>query len=157
MPSYTPISPLGSGSLAIVSETPPSNPFPGMIWFNSALGIELIYFDGFWVQTGNPTVSLPTGVTAITGASHTLVTADQNYILRFTAVSSKTLIVPVVDSEFDPVVNTILTIRNANAGNLTITAESLSVTLNKAVDSEVVAPYTTAQLLYLGSNNWDIL
>lgn len=42
------------GSLNI-SDTPPSNPMPGDMWFESDTGMTFVYYDGFWVEINNQT------------------------------------------------------------------------------------------------------
>jgi microcystin-dependent protein len=51
---------VSEGSSAQVSQTPPSSPAEGDIWFNSSNTITYIYYDGFWIEA-NPSEVGPTG------------------------------------------------------------------------------------------------
>jgi hypothetical protein len=54
----------GTGNIT-VSETAPTSPSEGDLWFNSANTITYIYFDGFWIEA-NPSLPGPTGPAGIT-------------------------------------------------------------------------------------------
>ena len=58
----------GGGSLE-VSETPPSSPSEGDIWYNSQTGQTFVYYDSFWVENISGLVGPegPTGATGETG------------------------------------------------------------------------------------------
>ena len=43
---------LGSGGNASISETPPSTPTEGQVWFNSNTAKTYIYYDSAWVEIG---------------------------------------------------------------------------------------------------------
>jgi hypothetical protein len=57
----------GGGSLE-VSETPPSSPSEGDIWYNSQTGQTFVYYDSFWVENISG-ISGPQGDTGATGAT----------------------------------------------------------------------------------------
>jgi hypothetical protein len=47
----------------IVSETAPTSPTEGTVWFNCATGREFIWYDGYWVETGTSWVSGAASIT----------------------------------------------------------------------------------------------
>jgi microcystin-dependent protein len=57
---------VSEGSAAQVSETAPSSPAEGEVWFNSSNTITYIYYDGFWIEA-NPSEAGPTGPTGEPG------------------------------------------------------------------------------------------
>ena len=101
--------------------------------------------------------TLPPAMVTITAADHTLVAANSLAYLRFTSTATKRLLIPSLGTTITA--GDIITVRNAGAtGDITIEPVALSTaTLNFTIGAEVVAPKTTAQLIYLGSDNWDIL
>lgn len=42
----------GGGASLTVSETAPTSPSAGDLWFNSLTGGTFVYYDSFWVETG---------------------------------------------------------------------------------------------------------
>jgi hypothetical protein len=65
----------GSGSSTTISETAPSNPSAGDVWFESDTGKMFIYYDSFWVETSGADGSQgATGLTGPEGGSTTLTT-----------------------------------------------------------------------------------
>ncbi len=56
----------GGGSLE-VSQTPPSSPSEGDIWYNSQTGQTFVYYDSYWVEN-IAGVAGPQGATGATGA-----------------------------------------------------------------------------------------
>lgn len=93
-------------------------------------------------------------IVAVTAPTRVLAVGDQDALLRFTHASAKTLSLPA--NFDDAALDSTFTIRNASATNLTITPD-LDVILNQADDAEIILPHTTAQLLYLGNDVWDLL
>ena len=89
------------------------------------------------------------------GLTYTLVLSDIGYVVRRDHASDHSVIVPV--NVFPD--NTILTIRNLGTGDMTISPENLGVNLNYSISlsSNIIEPHFTAQLLHIGSNEWDIL
>ena len=51
---------VGGGALT-VSDTPPSSPAEGDLWYNSTDGSTYVYYDSFWVETTSAYAG-PTGV-----------------------------------------------------------------------------------------------
>jgi hypothetical protein len=65
----------GAGSSTTISETAPSNPSAGDVWFESDTGKMFIYYDSFWVETSGADGSQgATGLTGPEGGSTTLTT-----------------------------------------------------------------------------------
>ena len=52
--AWTEITGGGGGAAITVSETPPSSPVEGNLWYNSAEAKLLIYYDNTWVEAGGP-------------------------------------------------------------------------------------------------------
>jgi Collagen triple helix repeat (20 copies) len=66
-----PTGPTGPKGTFESSATQPVNPVEGDIWFNSAEGKLLLFYDGFWIETvvGEIGPTGPTGATGLTGAT----------------------------------------------------------------------------------------
>jgi hypothetical protein len=47
----------GGGASITVSDTPPSSPSAGQMWFNSANGKMYLYYDSYWVEVGSSSQS----------------------------------------------------------------------------------------------------
>jgi hypothetical protein len=59
---------LGAGG-ATISDTPPSSPVTGQIWYESDTGKTFVYYDSFWIElVGSTGAQGPTGATGPTGA-----------------------------------------------------------------------------------------
>lgn len=43
---------ISTSSGATVSDTPPSSPTTGQIWFESDTGKTFVYYDSFWIEIG---------------------------------------------------------------------------------------------------------
>jgi hypothetical protein len=60
---------LGAGG-ATISDTPPSSPVTGQIWYESDTGKTFVYYDSFWIEiVGSTGAQGPTGATGATGAA----------------------------------------------------------------------------------------
>jgi hypothetical protein len=99
--------------------------------------------------------SLGVGASILTlsGAIHTLTESDSQRVLRFTNNSTKTVLLP---SGFTGQSGSIYTIRNAGIGNLTISALDIQA-VNSLSGAEIVSFNTTAQVVFVESNVWDIM
>jgi hypothetical protein len=77
----------GGGSLE-VSETPPTSPSEGDIWYNSQTGQTFVYYDSFWVEniSGVAGPEGPTGPTGATGPAGP--TGDTGVVISETTPSS---------------------------------------------------------------------
>lgn len=64
---------LGGGGFT-VSTTPPSSPSVGDTWYKSDTGQMFVYYDSFWVETGNGKQG-PAGATGETGPAGTFTSA----------------------------------------------------------------------------------
>ena len=51
---------LAGGGGATVSDTAPTSPTDGQVWFDSTTGKSYIYYDSFWVEVGTSSTVLPT-------------------------------------------------------------------------------------------------
>jgi hypothetical protein len=60
----------GGGASITVSETPPTSPSEGNLWYNSAVGKTYIYYDSFWVEASptQPGADGADGVDGVDGA-----------------------------------------------------------------------------------------
>jgi hypothetical protein len=60
---------LGAGG-ATISDTPPSSPVTGQIWYESDTGKTFVYYDSFWIEiVGSTGAQGPTGATGAEGAT----------------------------------------------------------------------------------------
>lgn len=150
------------------SESTPSN--ENLPWFDPSDGTLSIWSpeNDAWIVTsgsGNDgedgeDLTSTAQVVTIATATHTLVTANVDKYLRFTYAGGDTrsVTIPMSGGAFVPAVGNIITIRNASSStNLTVLAANVSITINKFAGAEAIAPQTSAQILYLGSDNWDII
>jgi hypothetical protein len=65
---------LGAGG-ATISDTPPSSPVTGQIWYESDTGKTFVYYDSFWIEiVGSTGAQGPTGATGAEGGTTTLTT-----------------------------------------------------------------------------------
>jgi hypothetical protein len=118
-----------------------------------------IYQNEIWqsVAADQWVLVYPTLIATVATANHTLNINNRYGYTRFTAGVAKTLTIPQVDESFPVLAGDVFSVRNAEVGDITIVPVNISVTLNHAPDGDVITPSTTAQLIYLGDNNWDIL
>lgn len=72
-----PTGPTGPQAVYYVSDTAPTLPEVGDIWFNSSIGNTFIYYDGYWVEitgsagpTGETGPTGPTGPQGVPGGPH---------------------------------------------------------------------------------------
>ena len=81
---FAPSNPVGG---AFVSDTPPSSPVAGQVWFESDTGKSFVYYDSYWVETsGGRGDTNPVGsVTAFAGA-----TAPASWLLCYGQAVSRT-------------------------------------------------------------------
>ena len=56
-----------TGEFVPSAETPPANPAPGEVWFDTINGAVFVYYDGFWVETGTTEFGGATGPTGPQG------------------------------------------------------------------------------------------
>jgi microcystin-dependent protein len=76
-----PLGPTGPDGSFLVSQTKPSNPSNGDVWYDSVTGQMFVYYDNFWVEANNSVIGAtgptgpigpeggPTGPTGATGAT----------------------------------------------------------------------------------------
>jgi hypothetical protein len=76
-----PTGPSGPAGTIIVSDTPPSSPSVGDIWFESDTGKTFVYYDSFWVET-NGGGSGSVQETTITTNSATTITSFSKSAMR---------------------------------------------------------------------------
>lgn len=86
---FAPSNPVGG---AFVSDTPPSSPVAGQVWFESDTGKSFVYYDSYWVETsGGRGDTNPVGsVTAFAGA-----TAPASWLLCAGQAVSRTVYAPL--------------------------------------------------------------
>lgn len=86
---FAPSNPVGG---AFVSDTPPSSPVAGQVWFESDTGKSFVYYDSYWVEiSGGRGDSNPVGsVTAFAGA-----TAPASWLLCAGQAVSRTVYAPL--------------------------------------------------------------
>ena len=103
----------GGGASVDVSDTPPSSPTAGSIWFNSATGLLFVYItdtdSSQWVQPTAPVPDFSTfSSVQITGGAQSIDASTKSDTLNFTAGTNITLTV-------NPATNT-LTINSTGGG-----------------------------------------
>jgi hypothetical protein len=89
----------GLSAETVVSETSPSTPQVGDLWYNSSLGRMFVYYDSYWVDS-NPGIIGPSGPTGpaytktfVTTSSNTTLGADNSLVI-ITGSSPVTLTLP---------------------------------------------------------------
>jgi hypothetical protein len=151
---------MSSGKVT-VSETPPESPQEGEGWFDSSSGTSYVYYmtglsTGAWVeQFGGSSYPLPS-VVDDDSVLITLTSAIENSYVRLTNSATKRIVVPLVTSEFAPSVGGLFTIRNVGAGDALIETASPNSTLLQVTDAHIIPQHTTGQLVYVGTNIWDV-
>lgn len=120
----------------------------------SAHGVDGV--DGVDGINGVNGVVLPPARRIIGTLNHTVVSADLNAFVEFSAIGAKILTIPddafLVTNPMDR-----LTLRNAAVGSITMVPGSLGVTLTYAGTANVLVTHTTAQLMRVAPNTWYIL
>lgn len=85
---------VGGGALT-VSDTPPSNPAEGDLWYNSLEGSTYVYYDSFWVETNSayigPTGSAGPEVSSAAVSSDITLEAAYRYFIDTSAARELTL------------------------------------------------------------------
>jgi hypothetical protein len=156
----------GSGSIT-VSETAPTEPAEGDLWFNSTNALTYIYYDSFWVDLA-PAIAGPTGATGATGATgpegpavtsmnasavvttttdksagYTLQSSDKNTYIRSTG-SAITITVPDVLADGESV-NFI----QAGAGQITFAGSGVTIS-SKESKLKTNAQFSATTIVKLG-------
>jgi hypothetical protein len=115
-----PTGPAGEDGKFFTGSTPPSTPTEGDAWYNSDSGRLYVYYDSYWVEASAP-IAGPTGPAGADGTigvdgatgptgpsgdltrtirtvstSTTLLSTDENQMIRFTGTSAQTLTIPDV-------------------------------------------------------------
>jgi microcystin-dependent protein len=83
----------GAGSSVVVSDTAPSSPGVGDIWYESDTGKMFVYYDSFWVEasgTGSIGSVGPTGPTGSTGSAGATTTSPTGSVIAFAGSSAPT-------------------------------------------------------------------
>jgi hypothetical protein len=148
-----------------ISLTPPTD--TTLLWVDPSDG-SVSYYDTeneVWVvgsgagtdgEDGQDGQDLTTTAEVVTipAAEHLITTVNVDKYLRFTSASAKTVKIPVLSIP----VGSLLTVRNVGSGDLTLQSEPpLAITLNAFSGGLVLATNTSAQLIYVGANEWDLL
>src|SRR6185312_3545585 len=95
------------------------------------------------------------GVNAQSGTTYTLALADAGGWVRMTSASANTVTVPANASVAFPV-NTIISVRQAGAGQTTIAAAG-GVTINATAATVLRTTNSTISLVKIGSDTWDLV
>jgi hypothetical protein len=61
-----PTGPTGPDGSFLVSDTAPTGPVEGDVWYNSTTGQQFVYYDSYWVESAASVIG-PTGPTGLTG------------------------------------------------------------------------------------------
>lgn len=89
-----------------------------------------------------------------TGASYTLVLTDAAKYVRMNRATAQTLTVPANSTAAFPV-GTQIIVRQAGAGQVTVAAAG-GVTINSSLSLKLRAQHSTATLVKVGTNEWDL-
>lgn len=148
-----------AGSGIVVSSSEPSNRTGA--WFDTTTATFAV-----WVESANAWVAVSGGadgkdgqdltvtlaVKSVTASTYTVVADDVGVYLRFESTGTATVSLPPMAVA----VGALLSLRNARTGDITITP-NLGVTVNAIGGLLSVLPNTTAQLVHIGDNVWDLL
>jgi len=159
------------GGGVVISQAVPPVPFEGMKWFRTIDGATYTFYQGFWVSgasapvpaledvwaaldtklsTVTEPITLGSGVTA-----QNMLSSHANAYVRFTAAGAKTYTVILADNML---IGSTVTLRNASpSGDITITPESVDVTVTGEVPSFVIPPKGTGQLIKVAAATWDLV
>jgi len=140
----------------------PDDPQEGWSWLDTETGRSFIYVVtdellglGAWVeQFGGSSYPAPNVVDSNT-LDHIVGALDENSYVRLLMAADKTITVPVTGTSLNPAVGSVFTYRNVGTGDATIEADA-GVYLIKATGAEIIPTGTTGQLVFLGSNTWEI-
>jgi hypothetical protein len=142
--------------------TAPSSPAPASNdeWFETTTGSRFLFFDGYWVEQIARAEFPNATVTHVNTLSETLTAAHTNGYLRYESSGTKILNVPASSIQAFQV-GSVATIRNASlAGSVTMTPSTTVgnvVTINCITNGLIIPPNTSTQIMYVGSNTWDVL
>jgi hypothetical protein len=159
---------IGSGGASIsVSDTAPSSPSNGSLWWNSTVGVLKIYYiDGTssqWVDA----YATPVGITAggsvsypqnIQSGNYTLVLTDAGKHIYSANTGAQTITIPTNASVAFPI-GTVITIVNMGSTKMLLLVSGVSVipaSSTTAIPSTQaqVLPGGSVQLLKVGTNIW---
>ena len=106
-----------------------------------------------WAQGGATTIN------SITGVTYTLAISDAGSYVRKYYTDIHYVIIPLLSPGTLLTTGNSITVRNTGLSSLTLSAASTSTVINydATYAANIVEPKNTAQLLYLGDNNWDII
>ena len=156
---------IGSGGASIsVSDTAPSSPVNGSLWWNSNIGVLKIYYnDGTssqWVDAshtysagGGGTVSYPQNIQS---DNYTLVLADAGKHIYSTNTGAQTITIPTNASVAFPI-GTVITIVNRGTNPITLSASGVSIFTNNfpvAIPTPAVPSNSSIQIIKTAENSW---
>jgi hypothetical protein len=154
----------GGGASVVVSDTAPSSPGVGDIWYESDTGKVFVYYDSFWVEASNGGSVGPAGPAGLlyqsftvpstlnTGTGKARFYASAGYTVTNVAVSVGTA--PTGSSVIVDVLKNGSTIFTTTANRPTITAgnfQDASSIPNSSESAIISGDYLTISILQIGS------
>lgn len=123
----------GGGGSITVSDTPPTSPSEGDLWYDSTDGSTYVYYDSFWVETTSAYVG-PSGSTRVAEVSSDIqLYADYRYFVDTSA--TRTLTLPATPEVGDELV---LFDATGTAATYNVTVENNSEKINGVLDSVLI-------------------
>jgi len=164
-----------AGGEIFISETAPTSPERGDLWFDSLNGKTYFYYEDAdssqWVEVATAGLQGPAGPTGPTGSTgpanydsivdivektsspYTLALADSNDLLRVNFSSSGTLTIPTNTSVSFPV-KTEIHVFQAGDGQITFQAFDGTVTLRSSSGFKTRSKWSSVTLIKIDTNEW---
>jgi len=156
---------IGAGGASIsVSDTAPSSPGNGSLWWNSTVGVLKIYYnDGTssqWVDAYATPVGVTSGGVAypqnVQNGNYTLVLGDAGKHIYSSNTGAQTITIPTNASVAFPI-GTLVTIVNDGTTDISLSVTGVSVYNNGAIftlGNPQIASGMAVQLIKTGTNAW---
>lgn len=153
---------LGTRGRFTATGSAPTTPSPANNdeWFETTTGSRFLFFDGYWVEQIARAEFPNSSVVHVNTLSETLTLAHMNGYIRFESAGTKVLNIPPSSAQAFQL-GSVVTVRNAStAGGISIVPAATignTVTISSTPSGLAVPPSTSTQLMYIGSNTWDVL
>jgi hypothetical protein len=109
-----------------------------------------------WSSGGGTSNTL---ISFISGSTYTISVSDVGVYVRKYHDTNHFIIIPLLTPSNILIAGSSITVRNSGLSSLTLSANNISTVLNYDISysANIIDPKNTAQILYLGDNNWDII
>lgn len=109
-----------------------------------------------WSSGGGTSNTL---ISFISGSTYTISVSDAGIYIRKYHNTTHSVIIPLLTPSNILRAGSSITVRNSGLSSLTLSANNISTVLNYDISysANIIDPKNTAQILYLGDNNWDII